>query len=250
MKTAPANGSPALQHRIGIWVCKVEASSVNACAPLLAAEESHRASRYIRPEDAQRSIVAHGVKRWVLSRATGVGEADLRFECLPAGKPLLAGGPHFSLSHSGDWIALALSRHAAIGVDIEFASTVDHRPIHARVLDADELLQVRRAEDPGHAFLACWTRKEAVLKACGRGLGVALQQVHCAQGSTAWCGQQAFHVLTRPWCGGMLSVACEQPIDACSVIELQVHPEGRRRTLHPGPPLFVQRWTSRARSAP
>jgi len=63
------------------------------------------------------------------------------------GKPALAGGPYFSISHSGARVAVALSEQCEVGIDIEDL---------AAAADADRL---------GH-----WTAVEATLKAAGSGL--------------------------------------------------------------------------------
>jgi phosphopantetheinyl transferase len=63
------------------------------------------------------------------------------------GKPELAGGPHFSFSHSGTRAAVALSEDCGVGIDIEDLSAT---------AAADRL--------------ARWTAVEATLKAAGAGL--------------------------------------------------------------------------------
>jgi len=79
-----------------------------------------------------------------------VDVASLRF---PAdGKPYLEGGPHFSISHSRQYVAAAVCESVEIGFDLE---DVDAGPCDTR--------EARRK-------LQRWTATEAVLKAAGRGL--------------------------------------------------------------------------------
>ncbi len=87
------------------------------------------------------------------------------------GKIDAAGGMHFNLSHSGDYVLLA--RHQSeVGADIERMDKM--RPkLAARVLLPDEIEWMNR--DPDARFFSLWTMKEGVLKLTGRGLSMSLQ---------------------------------------------------------------------------
>jgi phosphopantetheinyl transferase len=88
-------------------------------------------------------LLAEGVLR---TRGAAFDPSHLQFP--EGGKPSLAGGPHFSISHSVGRIAVALSERHELGLDIEDLGT------HGR----------SRAE------LERWTAVEASLKALGAGL--------------------------------------------------------------------------------
>jgi 4'-phosphopantetheinyl transferase len=84
---------------------------------------------------------------------------------------------HFNVSHSSNLAVIGLSRGSEIGVDVE---ALQH------LKDADDLAQQcfspREREDYASAppdekilaFFNCWTRKEALVKALGRGLSYPL----------------------------------------------------------------------------
>ena len=80
-------------------------------------------------------------------------------------------GLHASITHSGDLVGLALTAVAPVGLDVERISDVDIEGLTRLVLHPDE-----KAPDPD-AFFTFWTRKEAVVKATGDGLGAPLAQV-------------------------------------------------------------------------
>jgi 4'-phosphopantetheinyl transferase len=66
-----------------------------------------------------------------------------------------------------------------VGVDLESLDTgVDYEQIAVRFFSRREnaTLYALPAERRREAFLACWTRKEAYVKARGEGLGIPLQQ--------------------------------------------------------------------------
>ena len=85
----------------------------------------------------------------------------------------------FNLSHA-DGIALyALTRHRAIGVDIErVRAGMARERIAERFFSAREVAALR-ALDPDlqdEAFFNCWTRKEAYKKARGEGIAAGLDR--------------------------------------------------------------------------
>jgi 4'-phosphopantetheinyl transferase len=115
----------------------------------------------------------------LLARALDADPCALDFVHGPRGKPALrrAGGTRFNVAHSGDLVLWALSQHDEVGVDVErIRPDLDWPPLAARFLGPHEraglsaLAPARRDE----GFFACWTRKEAYLKATGLGLGIPL----------------------------------------------------------------------------
>jgi len=143
---------------------------------LLSAEERKRAGR-LRSEKAARQYAASlGVLREVLGRCAGVEPASLAFRRNAHGKPSLEGageGLGFNLSHSGDWMLVAVARGRQVGVDIERVNA--RRPLRRlaeRFFAPGEREALRAVPDAGlaEAFYTCWTRKEAYLKARGEGL--------------------------------------------------------------------------------
>ena len=79
---------------------------------------------------------------------------------------------HVSLSHSGDWLALALA-DAPVGVDVELPQRArDWNALARFVLSPEERRRVHDADDAARAevFHALWTLKEAHGKRSGAGL--------------------------------------------------------------------------------
>lgn len=110
--------------------------------------------------------------REVLAESCGRRPAEIGFAAGRFGKPRLADGALcFSASHSGDIWAVALGERE-LGLDIELidpafdcAGTIGlFAPGEQQALAA---LSGQAALD---AFFACWTRKEAYVKAIGLGL--------------------------------------------------------------------------------
>ncbi|MET9953384.1 4'-phosphopantetheinyl transferase superfamily protein [Streptomyces sp. NPDC006339] len=127
----------------------------------------------LREPDRALYLTAHALLRLVLGEALGRDPAGLVFAAGPHGKPYLEGaGVEFSLSHSGERVAVALTSGTPVGVDVERVTDLVELPLP--VLSAEERAVFDRVPGPERAaaFTAYWVRKEAVLKATGEGLRV------------------------------------------------------------------------------
>lgn len=147
-------------------------------AALLSADERDRAERFRFERDRSRYIVGRGQLRCLLARYLGALPRELRFEYGAFDKPSLAGSDvRFNLAHSGSVVLFAITRLGEIGIDVEIEDTelADER-LADRFFSPAEVAVLRTlpsAERP-RAFLRCWTRKEAFVKARGDGLRLAL----------------------------------------------------------------------------
>lgn len=141
---------------------------------MLDADERHRAARFHFERDRSVYLLAHALWRMVLGVCLGMEASAVPLVRAPWGQPQLPDTPlATSLSHSGNWVAIAVGHAVTVGVDIECSparialsdlSTTICTP--AEAADMQDLpVTVREA-----ALLALWTRKEALLKAFGTGL--------------------------------------------------------------------------------
>jgi 4'-phosphopantetheinyl transferase len=160
---------------------------------LLDEEELARSARFVRPPDRHRFVLAHAALRLFLARCLGVDPAAVRYETGDHGKPRLGPGLaplEFNLSHSGGFGVVAVARDRAVGVDVEQVRDVpdalDIADWHFSAAEREVLWSLPPAERR-EAFFRCWTRKEAVIKALGEGLGRALDSfdVDLAPGSVS-----------------------------------------------------------------
>jgi 4'-phosphopantetheinyl transferase len=139
-------------------------SEVQHLLPLVSAQRRDQALRYKH---------LHGrfccLKSWMMLKGlleqNGYNQTDLDlFLYNPQGKPYLANGPYFSISHCKAGIAVAVDDQP-IGIDIESIRHADHELI-TRTMNADEQQHIHSDRD----FTRFWTRKEAVVKAQGTGI--------------------------------------------------------------------------------
>lgn len=141
---------------------------------LLSAEEGERARRFCREEHRRRFIATRAELRRTLSRYTGIRPEKIDFSYASHGKPFVAGGPCFNLSHTEEWAALAVAGFE-VGVDIERQRHMaEDIAGHFFAPDEAAALAALPAADRERGFFACWTAKEAVVKALGCGLSMPL----------------------------------------------------------------------------
>ena len=144
----------------------------------LETEEQERANRFRFEKHRRGFVIARGFVRSVLGRYLKFNPQALRFAYGLYGKPFLAGehentALRFNMSHSQDLALLAVTCDRDVGVDVEyirtdFASADIARRFFSRaeVEAFNALPETERVA----AFFRCWTRKEAFIKATGRGL--------------------------------------------------------------------------------
>ncbi|MGV6847135.1 MAG: 4'-phosphopantetheinyl transferase family protein [Marinibacterium sp.] len=163
------------------WPLDQDADRTAALARHLTPAEATRAARYIRPQDGDRFRIGRGHMRAILAQYHGGRPEDLTFDLVGRDKPVLRGGPAFNLSHAGGWAALAVAPEhpdLELGIDIEAPRKVD-RALAEHVLSPCEINALYDVSEPEReaGFLNAWTRKEALIKATGIGLGVNLRRI-------------------------------------------------------------------------
>jgi len=139
---------------------------------LLTPEETLRAGRYKQQKDTFRFIVSRGVQRIILGQYLDTPPARLQFVLGDNKKPHLVGidgnKVHYNLSHSGDWIVLAIAL-LPVGADVEFVDPIF--PFQDILEDNFSRAEADYVGTSPERFFTLWTRKEAILKATGQGLG-------------------------------------------------------------------------------
>ena len=149
-------------------------------------EERARADEFRTPELRARHVAAHALVRTALSAYAPVPPEGWRYARGPGGQPTLLGAPldlHFSLSHSGTHAAVAVTVGRPVGLDLEEVDAGrDVLALAERFFTRSEQMQLRDCGVARRdtAFTTLWTVKEAVLKACGLGLGAGLQTVEAS----------------------------------------------------------------------
>lgn len=143
-------------------------------------DELHRASRFYFERHRRAFIVGRGFLRNVLGRYLSLKPEVLEFSYGAYGKPALKGLEtrlRFNMSHSHNVGLLAITEDNHLGVDVEhiradFATEDIARRFFSRC--EVDVFNTLSKEEQVAAFFRCWTRKEAFIKATGRGLSQEL----------------------------------------------------------------------------
>ena len=180
-----------------VWTASLPAAAdvVERCRAVLSADERERAGRMLVSTSRDLFVVGRGILRTLIGGYLGVVPAEVRFDYSAFGRPSVhtdgcRPALQFSVSHSGALVALAFAREARVGIDVERVRTnTDCDAISARFFAPAEqaVLEALAPAERIDAFFACWTRKEAVLKAVGLGIsrGLCHVEVTCQPGEPA-----------------------------------------------------------------
>jgi 4'-phosphopantetheinyl transferase len=212
-------------------------SELSRFGRILSARETDRAGLLKSDMAKNRYIAGRGVLRKILSGYLGIEPVDVRIAAGEHGKPFLADclqDLRFNLSHADDLLVLAVAAHIEVGVDIEKVEA--GKPLHdmARFAfsrqEQEELLSLQASQQHAAAFYRCWARKEACLKACGRGFSLSGRSFNvsplneAATLSGVCCDNTFWHVLD-----------IDVPYNYCAALAVEIcSPD-----LHPPAPVRI-----------
>jgi len=182
----PLDGVALGSEELHVWraFIDVPASCDQRLKQILSEDELRRAERFYFRKDGDYFMVVRGLLRMILGRYLNAEPRQLRFCYGRYGKPSLVeecggDGLRFNLSHSHGLALYAVTRGRMIGVDVERIRTaVEVAQIAERFFSPREttILRGLPADIRTEAFFNCWTRKEAYMKAKGKGLALPLDQ--------------------------------------------------------------------------
>lgn len=135
-------------------------------------KELNRAERFYKEIDTNRYIIYRSILKFLLSAYTKLDVKNINFDYDSNKKPYLASHPwlHFNISHSEDFAIIALSRNK-VGIDVEYMSEdFSFSDMLPDVFADNEISEIQNALNKKNAFYTSWTRKEAFVKALGKGI--------------------------------------------------------------------------------
>jgi 4'-phosphopantetheinyl transferase len=162
-----------LPGAVHLWTIDLNqpACVVSSLLNVLDASERARALRLWEGPLRSRFVVTHGATREILAQYLGIPAGILQLERPVSGKPRVRGAAlSFNISHSGNIAVCAVSYGGRLGVDLEQVRPIASADaMVARFFAPAEAQQYAAmpADDRQAAWFACWTRKEAFLKATG-----------------------------------------------------------------------------------
>jgi 4'-phosphopantetheinyl transferase len=182
-----AHPPPLTTDDVHVWRIALEVGDplLSRLRDILSDDEQRRADRFYFEKDRRHFTAARGALRILLAGYLSGRPEVVRFAYNNYGKPRLAETDNqsdlrFNLTHSHGLALLAVTRGREIGVDVERVRDIerDGEALAERFFSPRETAvlhslppQLRR-----EAFFHCWTRKEAYIKAQGKGLSLPLDQ--------------------------------------------------------------------------
>jgi len=170
--------------RVDIWKVYLDRPVLeNSETGVLSPDEIARANRFHFEKDRAHFICCRTALRQLLGKYLGIPASEIQFRYSTNGKPQLEANLNpralqFNVSHSADLAAIAIGSEHRLGIDVEkIRSEVYTLSLSRRFFSLRERAELQAL--PEHfrvsAFFACWTRKEAFLKATGEGLSFPLK---------------------------------------------------------------------------
>jgi 4'-phosphopantetheinyl transferase len=235
---------PPRPHHVHLWCARLpcDEDEIAAFTALLDGEERRRLDTFRFARDRRRFAARRGILRELLARYVRCPPGRVRLDGAAGGRPVVVvDGPeasraaalHVSLSHSDDLALMGVAADRPLGVDVErlIDTLPEAEPIAAQHFSAAERMALAgTAPDARSAtFLRCWTRKEAYLKASGRGLLEPMDGFSVLAASGDACAPDGWSVLDV------------QPADGFV---------GAVAVAGPAPSLAFRRWTCRPTRPP
>ena len=152
----------------------------------LSAEEINRGSRFHQARHRNRFLLGRVVLRHLLGRALAIAPRSLQFKLGMHNKPFLDGVKQplsFSLSYTDNHVIIAIAPLHAVGIDIEHIKT--DFEFESMVDACFSPREIQYIGEEHRRFYTLWTRKEAVLKLTGKGIGEHLPDFEVLDGSGA-----------------------------------------------------------------
>lgn len=174
------------ENEVHIWKVNLEdnISDIEYFRSILSDDEIKRADRFYFEKDRNNFTIARGLLRIILSEYIKLKPEKIIFSYNEFGKPGIEENLNgqkitFNISHSKNLALYAVSQKRNIGVDIEFMrEKVLFREIAERFFSDNEIKELFSLPEEIHkeAFFNGWSRKEAYIKAKGKGLAIPLSE--------------------------------------------------------------------------
>ncbi len=175
------------EKQIDIWLLDnahpYSEAEIGQLKLLLTPEELERQQRFAFAKDRNQYILARALLRTTLSLyEPKIKPEQWRFDFNAWGKPSivleLQSSIHFNLSHTHNFVALAIRQLEPVGIDVECLQRGNDLPSLAKHCFTEKEQSYVTAGDVTalpRRFFNIWTLKEALIKAHGQGLSLGLK---------------------------------------------------------------------------
>ena len=151
----------------------------------LSEDECSRATRYHFEKDSNRFILRRSILRILISNYLGVDAKHIQYCYGKRGKPRITNNYsneplNFNMSHSENLMLYAFASNQEVGIDIEHVRPIPEamQIVESCFSDKEKIIfNGLTADLQEEVFFQLWTRKEAFLKATGKGLDQSINGI-------------------------------------------------------------------------
>ena len=171
---------------IDVWRSQIDLpeSEIEKYAQTLSEQEQERAAKFTFPDKYEEYVVSRGLLRKALGHVLKQAPSGFQFDYTSSKKPYLSRKYNnrpisFNVSHSHGQALVAISVDRNIGIDIEkIRPDVEYEKLAKRFFSEAEhaAIMLLPLGERVAAFFATWTRKEAFVKATGKGIAFGLSE--------------------------------------------------------------------------
>ena len=180
--TSPAVVRQLETNEIQVWrLILTDAAGVRAeCRHILSIDEQAQADRRLPGRVRDEFVYGRACLRILLSENLGTSASYVPIVSTEYGKPHVSGESalEFNVSHSHGIVLISLSRQGSVGMDVErmnpLMEVMELAPMVFSSGAMNRLSSLSTEAEKQYFFYRTWTRKEAVVKADGRGLSLPL----------------------------------------------------------------------------
>ena len=164
-------------NHIHVWQARIDTSSgfPEEILNTLSQDERERAHKFQFQKDREHYILRHYQLRLILSKYCGCQPHEIKFRYNSYKKPFIFMPEFkeikFNISFSHDLMLVGLNKYKDIGIDIEKVHEIhDLETLAVNNFSSQELKALNENLDKTKTFFTIWTRKEAFIKATGKGM--------------------------------------------------------------------------------
>lgn len=170
------------EKKIHIFLLRLEEYDEKQFYDFLSDDEKERADRLRVELKKKQFIISRSVLRKIISNSINKSHDEIVFSYTEKDKPFIKDKINnkkveFNISHSEQRILIAVTLHNRVGIDVEkINAKIDFESLSARFFSnkENEFLRSLKESKKLDAFYNIWTRKEAFIKATGKGIAYGL----------------------------------------------------------------------------
>lgn len=134
-------------------------------------EKKKKVMKLMRNEDKMRALIGDTLARVLICRTLECKNKDVKYKYNEYGKPYLENNIEFNISHSGNYVVVAID-DLPLGIDIEEMKKIEFEGIAKGYYDESEYKWIinHNKEEQMKCFYILWTLKESYVKYVGKGL--------------------------------------------------------------------------------